>query len=142
MILVDFIRSADCCPCRPQKAYTQGFQHRTRDALAINTQRTWPRFKTCQRQTQCCLRHLKLTIPRIITSKRMRRHGSSNSHGPKISRSFRIRRGGELLDDVLFPLSYKLIKKEQQKDIELLQKARDSFLDYQITTFHGSGKEG
>lgn len=45
------------------------------------------------------------------------------------------------LPDHAFPVSYKLLQQQQQKDSALLKKVRDSKANYQIRSFHGGGKE-
>eukprot|EP00957_Ditylum_brightwellii_P081822 6224944-Ditylum_brightwellii.AAC.1 len=49
--------------------------------------------------------------------------------------------GVDTLDDEVCPLQFKLIQAEQQKDKQLLEKARASSANYQVKDFLGGKKK-
>eukprot|EP00957_Ditylum_brightwellii_P203602 15335399-Ditylum_brightwellii.AAC.1 len=49
--------------------------------------------------------------------------------------------GTDALDDGVYPLQFKLLQAEQQKDKQFLEKARTSAANYQVKDFLGGGKK-
>ena len=49
--------------------------------------------------------------------------------------------GNEQLSEDIFPVQFKLLQAEQQKDRKLIEKAKTSKANYKVKDFHGGGKQ-
>ena len=49
--------------------------------------------------------------------------------------------GNEQLSEDIFPVQFKLLQTEQQKDKKLIEKAKTSKASYKVKDFHGGGKQ-